>query len=89
MKNLNSIYQYFDSLFEKNVDEDTLFASSYLRGFISLSAAEFGDETQPITLALVARVSEHLSQAKSELSPQDAAIVGNFWLALKEQFIVL
>ena len=88
MKNLNAIYQYLDSLFEQDVDDDALFASSYIRGFISLSAAEFGDEKQPITSALVECVSNHLTQAKSELSPQDAAIVSNFWLTLQQQFKV-
>ncbi len=88
MKNLNSIYQYFDSLFELDVDEDMLFASSYVRGFISLYAGEFGDETQPIAAVLVECISQHLTQAKSELSPQDAAIVSNFWFTLQQQFIV-
>ncbi len=78
------LYQYLDNLFDQDVDSNTLFASGYLRGFISLSATEFGDEQQTICPALLVAISEQLSQAKAELSPQDNVIVQNFWLALQE-----
>ena len=80
---VNEIYQYLDSLFERDVDGDTLFASSYLRGFISLCATEFGDEQQTICTELLTAINQKLSQAKAELSPQDNVIVQNFWLALQ------
>ena len=32
------LYAYLDSLFDQDVDSDTLFASGYLRGVISLAA---------------------------------------------------
>ncbi|KGJ96374.1 YfcL family protein [Colwellia psychrerythraea] len=73
-------YQYLDDLFEKDIDSDTLFASGYLRGFLSLVATEFGDENQAISVALIDGVNQKISQAKTELSPQDHAIVTNFWL---------
>jgi len=78
------LYQYLDNLFDQDVDSNTLFASGYLRGFISLSATEFGDEQQAIGPALLVAISEQLSQAKAELSPQDHVIVQNFWLALQK-----
>ena len=84
---LNDIYQYLDDLFEQDVDGDTLFASGYLRGFISLSATSFGDEQQLISSPLITLISDKLTQAKTELSPQDHAIVQNFWLALQDAMI--
>ncbi|WP_159821178.1 YfcL family protein [Colwellia sp. 20A7] len=76
---LNDLYQYLDNLFDQDVDSDTLFAGGYLRGFVSLAATESGDEQQTMSVALVDNVSQRLANAKSELSPQDNAIVQNFW----------
>ncbi len=84
LNTLNDVYQYLDSLFEQDVDSDTLFASGYLRGFISLSATSFGDEQQLISAPLIKMISEKLTQAKTELNPQDNVIVQNFWIALQE-----
>ena len=85
LQTLANLYQHLDGLFDQNVDADTLFASSYLRGLISLAATVFGDEQQEVSSALQAAVTEQLAQAKSELSPQDNAIVQNFWSQLQEQ----
>ena len=90
LKSINSIsdlYQHLDSLFEQDVDSDTLFASGYLRGFISLAAANGGDEQQLITASFIDNISKQLTQAKTELSPQDNAIVQNFWLALQQAML--
>jgi len=87
LRSVNELYLYLDSLFEQDVDSDTLFASGYLRGFISLSATDFGDEQQLINTALIKIISEKLSQAKTELSPQDNAIVQNFWLDLQQAMV--
>ena len=84
LKTLSELYQYLDSLFDQDVDSDTLFASGYLRGFISLAAANSGDEQQLISTDLIDTVTVKLAQAKSELSPQDNAIVQNFWSVLHE-----
>jgi len=84
---VNEIYQYLDSLFDQDVNSDILFASGYLRGFISVSATDFGDEHQQISPKLIALISEKLRQAKVELSPQDYAIVKNFWLDLQKVMI--
>ena len=87
-KQLTSVadfYQYLDDLFEQDIDSDTLFASGYLRGFISLVATKFGDESQAVSIALIDGITEKLTQAKAELSPQDYAIVTNFWLATQNK----
>lgn len=81
-------YQYLDALFELDSDSDTLFAGGYLRGFFSLVATDFGDENQVISPALVDAVTKKASQAKSELSPQDYAIVTNFWLATQKRIVL-
>jgi hypothetical protein len=78
------LYQYLDSLFDQDVDGNALFASSYLRGFISLSATEFGDEQQVICEELFVAINTQLSLAKTELSPQDNVIVQSFWSALQQ-----
>ena len=83
LNTLQDLYQYLDSLFDQNVDSDILFASGYLRGFISLAATDFGDEQQPITVELVDEISRRLADARMELSPQDNVIVQNFWLTLQ------
>ena len=90
LKSLNTIsdlYQHLDNLFDQNVDNDTLFASGYLRGFISLAAANGGDEQQLISTPLIDCITEKLAQAKTELSPQDNVIVQNFWLALQHAML--
>jgi hypothetical protein len=84
--NLSDLYHYFDQLAEQDTDSDILFASSYLRGFIALESSHFGDESQPLSLQLFESVSAEVSQAKTELSPQDYALVNNYWLTLQESF---
>ncbi|MEW6989546.1 YfcL family protein [Colwelliaceae bacterium 6441] len=85
VSNLVELYQYFDDLVEQDTDSDTLFASSYLRGFIALVSSQFGDETQSLSTELFAQVSEELDNAKSELTPQDHVIVNNYWLTLQKR----
>lgn len=80
---INDLYDHLDSLFEQDVDSDTLFASGYLRGFISLASASSGDEQQVISAALINNITEKLADAKTELNPQDNAIVQNYWLTLQ------
>jgi hypothetical protein len=86
-KNLQTIadvYQYLDSLFDQDIDSDTLFASGYLRGLFSSAVSDFSDEKQEISTAIVQAVTDKLANAKTELSPQDNAIVQNFWITLQE-----
>ncbi|WP_019025731.1 YfcL family protein [Colwellia piezophila] len=81
-------YQYLDALFELDMDSDTLFAGSYLRCFISLVATEYGDENQVIATPLLTDITAKVSQGKTELSPQDHAIVTNFWLGLQQRVVL-
>jgi hypothetical protein len=86
MTTLADFYQYLDVLFEfDDTDSDTLFASGYMRGLISLVATEFGDENQVISGDLIEGVTQKILKAKAELSPQDYAIVSNFWLEIQRE----
>lgn len=78
-KNLAELYQYFDELAEQDAESDVLFSSSYIRGFIGLSASKFGDEQQPLSLALAEDVSESLQQSRAELTPSDRELVKQYW----------
>ncbi|WP_371188812.1 YfcL family protein [Thalassotalea maritima] len=82
---LEHLAQYFDSLIELDND-DVLFASSYLRGFIEVAAVQFGDDSQPLTAQLAHLVSEQLTAASHELNESDRLIVDDFWLQLKGAF---
>jgi len=84
---VDELYQYLDTLFEQDSDSDILFAGGYLRGFISLVATEYGDESQTISVELIEGVSQKLNQAKAELTPQDHAIVTNFWLMTQKRMM--
>jgi hypothetical protein len=88
-ENVASLYLYLDNLFDQDNTDDQLFASSYLRGFISLSVIEFGDESQALSPALATSIDEKLQAARTELSPQDRKIVQDYWLELKQAFITL
>jgi len=90
MKNLHTVadvYQHLDGLFDQDIDSDTLFASGYLRGLFSSAVSQFEDEKQEISTAIIQAVSDKLTKAKTELSPQDNAIVQNFWLALQQAML--
>ncbi|AOW78984.1 hypothetical protein A3Q34_04630 [Colwellia sp. PAMC 20917] len=82
-----ALYLYLDNLFDQDNSDDQLFASSYLRGFISLSVIEFGDESQALSQELALSIDEKLQAARTELSPQDRKIVQDYWLDLKQSFV--
>lgn len=86
-ENVTAVYEYFDDLVEQDVDADILFASSYIRGFISLAASKYGNESQPLTELLAQDISNMLVEARTELSPQDKLIVNDYWNNLKACFI--
>lgn len=86
-KTLDDIYEYFDSLVEKD-DADLMFVSSYLRGFITLASAELNSATDGLSPALVQDIDAKLTKAKSELNPNDRSLVSEFWLQLQQDFIV-
>jgi len=87
LQTIANVYQYLDSLFDQDVDSDTLFASGYLRGLFSSAVSDFSDEKQEISTAIVQAVTDKLASAKTELSPQDNAIVQNFWVVLQQEIL--
>lgn len=85
-ENLTALYHYLDEQVANDISADELFASSYLRGFISLASSEFGDESQALTKALADNITEKLQAARTELSPQDRQIVQDYWQQLNAAF---
>lgn len=85
-ENLTALYHYLDEQVANDISADELFASSYLRGFISLASSEFGDESQALTKALADNITEKLHAARTELSPQDRQIVQDYWQQLNAAF---
>lgn len=86
LNNLAELYQHLDELVCQDVSDDELFASGYLRGFISLAGAQFGDEAQPLSVAFAEDISEKIEAARTELSPADRLIVNDYWQQLKAHF---
>jgi len=85
-ENLAALYQYFDDLVTQDVDADVLFASSYVRGFVSLAASEYGDESQQLTACLAKNIGEKIESARTELSPQDREVIQLYWADIKGFF---
>lgn len=69
----------------ENASSDELFAGGYLRGHISLSAAQCEEEGVIELDTLKQRIEESLEAARSELSPTDRAIVAGLWQQLAAQ----
>ena len=87
IKNITDLYQYLDDLCLKEDNDDELFASSYIRGFIALTASDFGDESQPLSVELANEIARKMKASRSELSPQDQQIIINYWETLKTYFL--
>ncbi|MGJ8691167.1 MAG: YfcL family protein [Thalassotalea sp.] len=83
---VSQLYAHFDQLVDQDADADILFASSYLRGFIAISACEFGDESQGLTQVLADDISAKLYDARSELTPSDRQLVNQYWQDLTAEF---
>jgi hypothetical protein len=86
LENLSALYLYLDNLVTQDVNDDELFASSYIRGFISLASSQYGDESQGLTSMLSNDISEQIKNARTELTPQDREIVKQYWLKLSSFF---
>lgn len=65
-----------------SASEDELFAGGYLRGHISLSAADCELEGIHDIEIFKQRIQISLDQARSELTPADQAIVADMWQSL-------
>ncbi|MCM0147589.1 YfcL family protein [Photobacterium galatheae] len=68
----------------ETASDDELFAGGYLRGHISLSAAECERDGLVSTEAMNQAVSESLKGAQSELNPADQLLVKSLWQQLQE-----
>lgn len=85
------IIEYEEKLLElidariETASDDELFAGGYLRGHISLSAAECEDEGIDDTAELRQRIDASLEKAKSELTPADQIVVASLWSELQSQ----
>ncbi|OUS25423.1 hypothetical protein A9Q98_12650 [Thalassotalea sp. 42_200_T64] len=77
--------KYFDSILELDND-DLLFASSYLRGFIEVAAVDFGDDQQLLCQNLAALISQQLVDASAELTVDDKTHVDDFWQSISPLF---
>ncbi|MGR5120305.1 YfcL family protein [Vibrio astriarenae] len=69
----------------ETASDDELFAGGYLRGHISLSAAECEEQSINDIEVLKQQIEASLDQAKSELSPADRVIVHDLWKELVAQ----
>ena len=67
----------------ETASDDELFAGGYLRGHISLSAANCEMEGITSTDEMNAAVDASIAAAQSELSPADQVLVKNMWQQLK------
>lgn len=73
-----------------NASSDELFAGGYLRGHISLSAAQCEEEGITELDVLKQRIEQSLEAARSELSPATARLwlsFGNSWPRKRNQTI--
>ena len=87
VKTVGQLNHYFDQLLDFEND-DLLFASSYLRGFINVASVTFGDEHQQLSIDLYKTVSEQVTAASDELNDIDKQFVNDFWLLLQPAFIL-
>ncbi|WP_160173522.1 YfcL family protein [Thalassotalea sp. ND16A] len=85
INSLALLCQYFDSIIDLDND-DLLFASSYLRGFIEVAAVEFGDDQQLLCRDLAAIISQQLAAASAELNVEDKTHVDEFWQSISPLF---
>ncbi|MCW8328218.1 YfcL family protein [Photobacterium sp. SDRW27] len=68
----------------ETASDDELFAGGYLRGHISLSAANCEMEGISSLEAMNQAVDASLTQAQSELNPADQLIVKEMWTQLQQ-----
>lgn len=69
----------------ETASDDELFAGGYLRGHISLSAANCELEGTSSIEAMDAKVESSMADAQSELNPADQLIVKEMWQQLQLQ----
>ncbi|MDD1783218.1 YfcL family protein [Enterovibrio sp. ZSDZ35] len=78
------ILNLIDAMVE-TASDDELFASGYLRGHISLAAADCEQDGIDDVSSLKTRVDGSLKDNANELTPADQVLVANLWSSLQEQ----
>ncbi|WP_318484937.1 YfcL family protein [Photobacterium leiognathi] len=63
--------------------DDELFAGGYLRGHISLAAADCELENESQLSVMKEKVEQSIADAKGEISPKDYQYVLNMWFVLQ------
>ncbi len=71
------LLQYIDDSIDTATD-DELFAGGYLRGHITLAAAECEASGINDLEVMKAKIIADIDKARSELSPQDLAVVNRY-----------
>ncbi|GAD88375.1 MULTISPECIES: YfcL family protein [Vibrio] len=64
--------------------DDELFAGGYLRGHISLAAADCEYEAVSDVAVFKQKIEQSLADAQSELTPADRVIVADMWNGLSK-----
>ncbi|MDD1792406.1 YfcL family protein [Enterovibrio makurazakiensis] len=78
------ILDLIDAMVE-TASDDELFASGYLRGHISLAAADCEQDGIDCIDMLKQRVDGSLKDNANELTPADQVLVANLWSNLQTQ----
>ncbi|SHI08711.1 YfcL family protein [Ferrimonas marina] len=79
-------HQWVAELLEQGSD-DEVFASGYLQGHFAVVLSELEQETQPQLTQLQAQMSERLAQARTELAPDDLALIQHAWSQLEQRLL--
>lgn len=66
--------------------DDELFAGGYLRGHISLAAADCESEAVSDISVFKSKITQSLQDAQSELTPADRVIVADMWESVSNTF---
>ncbi|HIF9252185.1 TPA: YfcL family protein [Photobacterium damselae] len=80
------LLQYIDDSIDTATD-DELFAGGYLRGHISLAAAECESHSLTSVNEILIKISSSIESAKSELNPSDYRLICNFWNKLHSRTV--
>ncbi|MDO6707180.1 YfcL family protein [Photobacterium sp. 1_MG-2023] len=88
------IHQYEEKLLTlidqmvETASDDELFAGGYLRGHISLSAADCERDGVTSVDVMNQAVNDSLKEAQSELNPADQLLVKSLWQQLQQNAAV-
>ncbi|HIF9071197.1 TPA: YfcL family protein [Photobacterium damselae] len=78
------LLQYIDDSIDTATD-DELFAGGYLRGHISLAAAECESEKQENIEEYKRCITRNIEKSKHEMNPKDSHFVNEYWDYLQKE----